>query len=75
MFNDSDKAVSGKPAAVPTGKTSGMAKAPRRASGNDEGGKFVSRDLKGVRGVNAQNQFAPTDAEPVRMRFKMGGGC
>ena len=75
MFKESDESFGGKPAVVPTGKTPGMAKAPRMAGGNDEGGKFVSRDLKGVRGAKAQNQFAPTDAEPVRMRFKMGGGC
>jgi len=37
--------------------------------------KFVSRDLRGIRGVAAQNQFAPTPAEPVRMHYKMAGGC
>lgn len=41
--------------------------------GNDEGGKFVDRDLKKVNPNN--EQFEPTTAEPVRQRFKMGGGC
>ncbi len=45
------------------------------AKGNDEGGKFVDRNLTGVKGFAAQNQFAPTPAVPVRQRFKMGGGC
>lgn len=43
------------------------------SKGNDEGGKFVSRDLKKI-SPNTE-QFEPTPAEPVRQRFKMGGGC
>ena len=38
-------------------------------------GKFVDRNLVPVKGVVAQNQFAPTPAEPVRMHNKMAGGC
>ncbi len=48
-------------------------KAPRMAKGNDEGGKFVSRDLRGV--SPKKQQFEPTPAEPVRQHFKMAGGC
>lgn len=42
-------------------------------AGNDEGGRFVDRNLGSVKPQN--EQFEPTDAEPVRQRFKMGGGC
>ncbi len=41
--------------------------------GNDEGGKFVSRDLRSISPL--KEQFEPTAAEPVRQRFKMAGGC
>lgn len=40
---------------------------------NDEGGKFVSRNLLPVN--PKQQQFEPTPAEPVRLRYKMAGGC
>lgn len=40
---------------------------------NDEGGKFVNRDLTKVNPL--MQQFEPTPAEPVRRRFKMAGGC
>jgi hypothetical protein len=43
------------------------------AAGNDEGGRFVSRDLIKVNPLN--EQFEPTEAEPVRSHFKMAGGC
>lgn len=49
------------------------AKAPRMAKGNDEGGRFVSRDLRKVNPL--KEQFEPTAAEPVRQHFKMAGGC
>lgn len=52
---------------------SNQAKAPRMPKGNDEGGKFVSRNLVGVN--PKKEQFEPTGAEPVRQRFKMAGGC
>ena len=52
-----------------------VAKTVKWAKGNDEGGKYVPRDLAGIKGFAAQNQFAPTDSVPVRQRFKMGGGC
>lgn len=40
---------------------------------NDEGGKFVDRKLGAINPKN--QQFEPTSTEPVRQRFKMGGGC
>jgi hypothetical protein len=49
------------------------AKAPRMPRGNDEGGRFVDRNL--VRVSPAREQFEPTAAEPVRQKFKMAGGC
>lgn len=49
------------------------AKVPKMPKGNDEGGKFQDRKLVGVNPM--KEQFAPTDAEPVRQRFRMGGGC
>ncbi len=50
-----------------------IAKAPKMPRGNDEGGKFVGRDLTKVNPL--KEQFEPTDAEPVRQHFKMAGGC
>lgn len=35
-------------------------------------GKLVQRDLVPVKTAEA---FVPTPAEPVRLRYKMGGGC
>lgn len=49
------------------------AKSPRMPKGNDEGGRFVDRKLMGVNPL--KEQFEPTGAEPVRQRYKMGGGC
>lgn len=49
------------------------AKVPKMPKGNDEGGAFVSRDLRSVN--PRKEQFEPTPAEPVRQRFKMAGGC
>lgn len=46
---------------------------PRMPEGNDEGGKFVDRELASVSPLD--EQFEPTDAEPVRQRFNMAGGC
>jgi hypothetical protein len=47
--------------------------------GGSEGGyrngvptKFVSRNLLPVKTAEA---FVPTPAEPVRLRYKMAGGC
>lgn len=40
---------------------------------NDEGGRFVDRDLQAVNPL--KEQFEPTDAEPVRQHIKMAGGC
>ena len=39
------------------------------------GQHFEDYKLMQVKGFAAQNKFAPTPAEPVRMRFKMAGGC
>jgi hypothetical protein len=72
MFKEADESFGGKPATVKTGRTLGIAKAPRMPRGNDEGGKFVSRDLRGVKTAEA---FVPTPAEPVRLHHKMAGGC
>lgn len=49
------------------------AKSPRMPKGNDEGGRFVDRDLMATK--PASDQFEPTPAEPVRQHFKMAGGC
>jgi hypothetical protein len=48
-------------------------KAPAMPKGNDEGGKFVSRDLLKINPT--KEQFAPMPAEPVRQQYKMAGGC
>ncbi len=45
----------------------------KMAKGNDEGGKFVDRDLSKVNPI--KEQFEPTGSEPVRQHFKMAGGC
>lgn len=45
---------------------------PAMPKGNDEGGKFVDRNLVPVKTAEA---FVPTPAEPVRLHFKMAGGC
>ena len=50
-----------------------QAKAPAMPKGNDEGGRFVDRDLRAVNPL--KEQFEPTPAEPVRQHFKMAGGC
>jgi len=49
------------------------ATSPRMPKGNDEGGKFVSRDLMKVNPL--REQFEPTTAEPVPQLYRMGGGC
>jgi hypothetical protein len=36
-------------------------------------GKFKNIDLVPIKGFKAQNQFAPTTAQPIRMRARMGG--
>ena len=62
----------GKPFASP--KVAGTAKSPGYGGkANDEGGRFVDRNLLGV--SPNKEQFEPTDAEPVPQRYKMGGGC
>ena len=48
-------------------------KVPAMPKGNDEGGKFVDRDLVAV--DPKKQQFEPTPAEPVRQRAKMAGAC
>lgn len=49
------------------------AKSAIGAKGNDEGGRFVDRDLAAT--CPCKEQFEPTPAEPVRQHFKMAGGC
>jgi len=58
----------------PSGKSNTPAtrRPAARDNANDEGGKFVDRDLMNVNPLN--EQFEPTDAEPVPQRYKMGGG-
>ena len=46
---------------------------PYMPKGNSEGGKYVDRNLMKVN--PKKEQFAPTPAEPVRLRYRMGGGC
>jgi len=43
-------------------------------AGNEEGGRFVSYNPIPLKPTDA-NQQAPTDAEPVRRRYQMAGGC
>ena len=43
------------------------------SKGNDEGGRFVSRDLAKI--DPKKQQFEPTPAEPVRQHAKMAGAC
>jgi len=50
-----------------------QAKAPKMPRGNDEGGKYVDRDLCKMNPL--KQQFEPTDAEPVRQHAKMAGAC
>lgn len=49
------------------------ARAPRLPRGNDEGGRYVDRDLAGVNPT--KQQFEPTEAEPVRQHARMAGAC
>lgn len=48
-------------------------KVPAMPKGNDEGGKFVDRDLAAVNPL--REQFEPTGPEPVRQHAKMAGAC
>ncbi len=41
--------------------------------GNDEGGRFVDRNLTKV--DPKKEQFAPTPAEPVSQHKRMAGAC
>lgn len=45
---------------------------PAQKKISDEGGCFVDRNLIPVK---TAEQFVPTPAEPMRMRYKMAGGC
>ena len=44
-----------------------------RGPGQGAGQHFEDRDL--MRGKVPKDQFAPSEAEPVRQRFKMAGWC
>lgn len=48
-------------------------KGPRMPKGNDEGGRFVARDLKAI--DPKKEQFEPTAAEPVSQHKRMAGAC
>ena len=75
-FTDGDtKGFGGKPVQGKVGRTLAMPVQPRMSKGNDEGGRYVDRDLRPLKSAAQQNQFAPTPAEPVRMHFKLAGGC
>ncbi len=54
-------------------KSSQKSPAPRMPKGNDEGGRFVDRNLMKVNPL--REQFEPTKAEPVPQLYKMAGGC
>ena len=64
----------GKPAVCKVGKTPTL-RTVNWPMGSDEHGKFVDRNLMPLRSAAQQNQFAPTDAVPVRMHFTLAGGC
>lgn len=49
------------------------AKAPKISKGNDEGGRFVDRDLKALN--DGGESLIPTDAEPVSLHKRMAGAC
>jgi len=73
-MKESNESFGGKPAAVRVGKGYVM-RTVNWPKGNDEGGKFVDRNLVPLKTAAQQNQFAPSDAEPVRMHHKLAGGC
>ena len=54
-------------------KQSASTKAVKAPKGNDEGGKFVARDLLKMKDGGAC--CVPTAAEPVRLHAKMAGAC
>lgn len=54
-------------------KSNSVAKVPKMPKGNDEGGRFVDRNLMKINPL--KQQFEPTDAEPVRQHAKMAGAC
>ena len=64
----------GKPAVCKVGKTLSC-HTVSWPMGSDEGGKFVDRNLVPLKTAAQQNQFAPTDAVPMRMHFTLAGGC
>lgn len=74
-MKESDESFGGKPAAVRVGKTLQMARAPAWPKGNDEGGKYVDRNLVPMKSAAQQNSFAPTDQIPIRMHHKLAGLC
>ena len=49
------------------------AKAPAMKKGNDEGGKFVDRNL--VKLNDGCESLVPTDAEQVNLHKRMAGAC
>lgn len=57
---------------TPQSKSS-PAKVPKMPKGNDEGGKFVDRNLAKLN--DGGESLAPTDAEPVSLHKRMAGAC
>ena len=51
------------------------AKAPSMPKGNDEGGRFVDRNLMKMNPKNDKDQLAPTPSEPVSQHKRMAGAC
>ena len=61
-----------------TGKGTSMKTAQPKTGQRWPTGKFKADSLQNVNIAATdpkKEQFAPTDGEPVRQRFKMGGGC
>ena len=53
-------------------QSSQKVKSPKMPKGNDEGGRFVSRDLCKMKTAES---LIPTPAEPVSLHKKMAGAC
>ena len=45
---------------------------PKMPKGNDEGGKFVDRNLAAMK---TEESLVPTAAEPVSLHKRMAGAC
>ena len=54
-------------------KSPKQAKAPKMPQGNDEGGKYVCRDMEKMK--DGGECCVPTPAEPVNLHKRMAGAC